>query len=248
MFWYIAGAIGGAAALYEGGKVIVKHVEASGKKTGAGGVAGAKPITPPGAAQTPGVVALPISPAVTDGDPLHTAARGLLTALGTLPPSHGSNPAVAAFQAAYNATNPPTKLKVDGEYGPKCQAALQSVIAPARAPANFFAGSSPTVVQTPPILAAPALPNVDVTGAANILASAVSLPKGSDRRVTTFQHAYNQTQGVLHLAEDGKYGGSTQGALQSVLDYMGTGLTAPTNPFGAVVPAPSYPPNVIELG
>jgi hypothetical protein len=247
MFWWIVGILGGGAAVVETGRVIVKHVE-SGKPTAKGGARGAKPIAPPGTPQPAGVVALPIAPVMSDGDALHTSARALLTALATTAPSSGSNPAVSAFQTAYDATNPPVKLKVDGKYGPKCQAALQSVIAPALAPSNFFAGSAPVKVQTPPIQAAPAIPNVDVTGAANILAAVVSLPKSSDRRVTTFQHAWNATPGVLHLAEDGKYGGSSQGALQSVLDYMGTGLQAPKNPFGPVVPAPSYPPNVLELG
>jgi hypothetical protein len=251
MFWYLALGLVGAGALAEGASAVYKHEKA--KKTAPSGgksKTGASPVAPPGVPQPGGAVAIPVSPAVQDGDGLHNAARNLLTSLGTTGASTAKNPMVSLFQSAYNTTNPPTRLKPDGVYGVKTQAALQSVIAPAAAPSpapGATVSTGPVRVQTPPVVAAPPIGNVDINSAASTLAALVAIPKTSDRRVSTFQAAYNMTPGVQHLAVDGKYGGATQGALQAVLDSLGTGMQAPKNPFGPMVSAPGFPPISIEL-
>ena len=211
-------------------------------------------VTPPGAPQPAGTILLPPSPVVNDGDALHTAARALLTTLAATPPSKEFVPAVAVFQQAYNGRGPVVKLKPDGKYGGKCQAALQSVIAPAVAPTSAYgallAGApGPVRVARPPVTAAPPMTNVGINQAATVLASAAGLTKSSDPRVSTFQRAYNLTPGVLHLVEDGKYGGSTKTSLQSVLNWLGQGGMAPPSPFplGAIVNLPVYPPGGADL-
>jgi hypothetical protein len=247
VFWKLLLLVGGTGTAYAGGNALYRkfaHHEQSGKK----------PIAPPGAAQTGTTVATPPSPGAKDGDALHSAARVALTALATNGATQVALPGVSAFQVAYNATKPPVKLKTDGKYGAKTAAALQATIAPATAPSPLFGstnGAPPPKVAPTPIPAATPLPGLtDVTGAANALASLVVIPKTSDPRVSAFQAAYNRTPNITHLVQDGKYGGSTQGALQAVLDYMGAGQTAPQNLFGPVVAEPSYPPDadVLELG
>src|SRR5208283_1625396 len=153
MFWYVLGAIAGGAGLVEGYRLVVKH----------GGDA-AHPILPPGVPQPGGTVLLPVTNSV-DGDALHLAARGLLTALSVVLPGKTSIPAVLALQVAYNATNPPVKLKADGIYGAKTQAVVQSLVAPSLAPKNAFGASggsraahTPVVVAKPPVLAALPMP------------------------------------------------------------------------------------------
>jgi hypothetical protein len=84
------------------------------------------------------------------------------------------------------------------------------------------------------VRAAAPTPGLTLAAAATILASVTTLTKASDPRVRAFQDAYNQSPGVTHLVPDGKYGGSTQGALQSVLTAMDSALQAPPNPFGAI--------------
>ena len=257
MFWYVAGALAGGGALYGGVRYLTghsasKHGLAAGKET---------QMTGPGQPLLPGTLALPVTQSV-DGDALHTAARVALTALSSLTPTRAPVAGVMAFQVAYNLTNPPVKLKTDGIYGAKTQAALQSVIGSAVAPQAFV--SHPGVkVGKPPIKAAPPkavvplaatesvptqplpglgfTPKLDVAGAANVLAGLVAIPKTSDSRVSTFQAAYNLVPGVLQLAVDGKYGPSSQGALQSVLNWMGQGGVAPRNPFGGTVPSYTFP-------
>lgn len=251
MFWYAMLGLVGAGALAEGASAIYKHEKAK-KVAPVGGKSktGASPIAPPGVPQPGGAIAIPVAPAVQDGNALHNAARNLLTSLGTTGASTAKNPMTSLFQSAYNATNPPTKLKADGLYGAKTQAALQSVIAPAIAPtpaAGATVSTGPVRVQTPPVVAAAPIGNVDINSAATALSALVAIPKTSDRRVSTFQSTYNMTPGVQHLAVDGKYGGATQGALQAVLDSLGTGIQAPKNPFGPMVAAPSFPPISIEL-
>jgi hypothetical protein len=214
-----------------------------GQSAGQGVVAAAAPIQPPYVPQPRGTVLLPAPPPMQDGDPLHTAATNLLTYLTTQPPSGGPMPLVGAFQKAYNATLPAVPLATDQKYGAKTQTALQATISPATAPAPAYSGGARPA--PPPVPAAPPLANVDVTGAAEILASAGQLPKSSDRRVSTFQLAYNTRIGASgrHLIEDGKYGAATQAACQAVCDWMGTGLVAPPNPFGAPMGAkPKFPP------
>lgn len=246
MLWKLLLLVGGTGVAYAGGNALRDHLA---KKS-----SDKKPVSPAGTPQGGPVVALPVNPNAKDGDALHTAARGALTALASNGAAKVSLPAVAAFQTAYNATKPAVKLRTDGEYGAKTQAALQATIAPATAPSALFGstnGAPPPKVALPPIQAATPLPGLnDVTGAASVLAALVTIPKTSDPRVSAFQKAYNATPNILQLAQDGKYGGSTQGALQAVLDYMGAGQTAPANLFGPVVPEPSYPPNadVLELG
>jgi hypothetical protein len=215
----------------------------------------ASPITPPGLPQPSGVIAIPSPPASSSAanDPLHQAARTLLTKLSGMAPSKAPFPECRAFQNTWNLSNPSTRLNPDGKYGGKCQAALQSLIAPAIAPANFFpggtapvaSGGGPVVVAKPLVPVAPATPGMTLSQAATILAAAANPGKASDTRVRSFQNAYNLTPGVTHLVPDGKYGGSTQGALQSVLDFLGGGLQAPPNAFGGVAyvgSPPIFPP------
>ncbi len=197
-----------------------------------------KPITPPGTPQPPGPVVLPSPPALIP-DSLHVSAAVLLTAVMTMSPTQAAFPQCLAFQQAYNATGPSMALATDGKYGPKTQAALQSIMAPAVAPGNFF--PSATQVPGPPVPAPAPTTGVTVQDAAAVLVAMGSIPKASDGRVTTFQHAYNAHPVSLKLAEDGKYGPLSQAALQSVLDYVGNGQTAPKNPYGTVGVIPAFP-------
>lgn len=59
--------------------------------------------------------------------------------------------------------------------------------------------------------------------------------------VLDFQRQYN-TEGQVHLAEDGKYGRGTHGALQRVLDTSGIGGTAPASCFASPPRKPSTTP------
>jgi hypothetical protein len=198
-----------------------------------------QPIQPPGVPQPLGMVSLPAPPPMTPS--MQSAVQNLLTYLNTSTPEAGPIPQVKAFQNAFNFSGPSTPLKPDGKYGPKTQAAFQAAIAPAQAPAHHFptAGS---VAAPPSIPAAKPIQGLDVRGAAMVLANIKGpMPKSSDPRVSTFQNAYNQTPGVLHLVVDGKYGGSAQGALESVLNWMGTGLVAPPNSFGLAIVRPAHP-------
>jgi hypothetical protein len=196
------------------------------------------PITPPGQPQPPGPVMIPVPPLVIP-DAVHLAAAQLLTALATGGPTQNPIPACLNFQNAWNGVNPSQSLATDAKYGPKTQAALQSIISPATAPGNYF----PSNVQVPgPANPAPApTTGVDVQSAAHTLvAMGATIPTASDGRVTTFQHAYNLHPVAVKLTEDGKYGPMSQAALQSVLNYSGGG-TAPKNGYGAVGAIPSFP-------
>jgi hypothetical protein len=234
--------VGGALALIAG----TAAVESSGKKPKKSKADGptkhlsaprlpltTAPIQPAGIPQPAGYVSLPAPPPTTTS--LQSAAQNLVTYLARTTPGKASVPAVQAFQTAYNMSGPSTTLKSDGIYGPKTQAALQSVMGGAPAPAHFVPSGA---VAAPPLIpAAKPIAGVSVTGAAQVLANLTSIPKTSDSRVSTFQNAYNQYAAV-HVIADGKYGGATQGALQSVLDFMGTGGQAPKNPFGLAVVRP----------
>jgi hypothetical protein len=227
------------------------------------------PVQPAGKAQPPGAVAQPAPPPVTDGDPLHTTARLVLTALKN-GATRNPVPAVRNFQVAYNGTRPPPAipLATDGKYGPKCQAALQATLGSAPVPENAFGGANVPGLQAhaaapqgsanvgritvagPAVAPASPLPS-SIQQAASVLAGLSYLPKTSDVRVATFQKAYNATSGVLQLPVDGKYSGATQAALQSVLNWMGSGQQAPANAFGMVAyvgSPPVYPPGQAELG
>jgi len=202
------------------------------------------PIQPAGVPQPRGMVQTPAPPAPSAA--LTNAARAVLTYFATSQPARGSVPQVKTFQSLYNSNGPQMPLNPDGIYGPKTQAALQSVVGSAPVPAHIL---PVTVMAAPPAIpAAKPVAGFDVTGAATILANMAAtqsgsrFPKTSDKRVSTFQAAYNTTPGVLHLAVDGKYGPGTQAALQSVLNWMGTGMQAPDNPFGAPPKSiPTYP-------
>lgn len=236
MWLYVAGAAAALAAGYAavtGGKKKKDAKPAAPTQTGAVPLQTA-PIQPAGIPQPRGMTSLPT---VVPSAGLTQAARVLLTYLNTNTPGRGPIPAVQAFQTAYNMSGPSTTLKSDGVYGPKTQAALQATVGSAPVPGHFL---SATVTVAPPVIpAATPVVGYDVTGAATVLANMTAkqsgsfFPKTSDKRVSTFQAAYNQTPGVLHLAVDGKYGPGSQAALQSVLNWMGTGMQAPDNPFGA---------------
>ena len=198
-------------------------------------------VTPPGTPQPPGIVIPPpVSAPATD--PVHSAAADLLTYLNTNPvPSQSPIAAVSNFQGAFNRVSTSTTLAVDGLYGAKTQAALQAIITPAVAPANFFpaSGATSAVPSTP---AAPPDTSVDVNSAAEALVSMGSIPKASISAVTTFQHAYNSHSPTQQLTEDGKYGPLSQAALQSVLNFNGGGEKAPNNPYGAApTTIPTFP-------
>ncbi len=88
------------------------------------------PATVPDTAQMPDVTTIvPGVGPVTPTDPLHTAASTLLAKIkaGGMP-VHTFVQEVNDFQVAYNATNPSTKLGVDGKYGPLTTTALMSIV------------------------------------------------------------------------------------------------------------------------
>lgn len=194
------------------------------------------PVSPPGAPQQPGIVTPPPNSA-SASDPVHAAAAALVQYLISNPCTQQSFAACSSFQGAFNAVSS-TKLVVDGKYGPKSQAALQSVIAPAIAPPNCFpeTGATAAVPMNP---APPPNPNVDVYTAASNLVAMKTIPRAAIAQVTTFQHAWNAHGGSTHLVEDGKYGPLSQGALQATINAMGSGQAAPKNPYG---PAPTSIP------
>ncbi len=200
---------------------------------------GLTPVTPPGKPQPPGIV-LPPPHSASGDDPVHAAAAALVQAIqgmGSAPT--GSFAACSNFQGAFNAVSS-TKLATDGIYGPKSQAALQSVITPAVAPPNML-GTGATAA-TPAVPAPPPDTSVDVFTAASNLVAMGSIPKASIAAVTTFQHAYNGHGPAQALTEDGKYGPMSQAALQSVINAMGSGQSAPKNPYGAALPSiPTFP-------
>lgn len=200
------------------------------------------PVAPPGVPQPPGTVEPPYNPTVPATDPVHAAAAKLMSTLSGMSATQQPFADCSNFQGAFNATTPPpsTPLATDGRYGPKTQAALQSVVAPAFAPSNFFPSSGANSA-VPSAGAAPANPNVDVNTAANTLvAYGSSIQKGSLSDVTTFQHAYNLTGPAQPLTEDGKYGPMSQAALQSVLNASGSGAQAPSNGYGPVGTIPMF--------
>lgn len=185
----------------------------------------------------------PAHPAVSAS--MHDVAAALLErAKRGLSESEVSSEA-HAFQQAYNQTNPKVTLSVDGKYGPKTQAALQSVISPAGAP--------PALSKHGRVQASPVAPPADVaaepddamsqdiqTSAANLsdfFASGAAM--GSFTPVATFQRAWNQVKPNDLLVENGQYGPKVEAALNAVISYYENtqGLTmqpAPANPYGAV--------------
>lgn len=239
--WLGAGVLGiGGWELYERKQDRKRLASAHSPEQGV--TATSAPLMPPLVPQPRGTIQLPAPPPMVDGDALHTAATLLLTVLNTRGPSPGPVTEVGGFQRAYNATGPTTPLATDARYGAKTQTALAATIAPAVAPAPLHPGGARPA--PPPVPAALPIPNVDVTGAAGVLAALATLPRTSDPRVSTFQRAYNVRigSGGKHLIEDGKYGASSQAACQAVLNWMGTGLQAPPNGFGTPIGAiPAFP-------
>lgn len=240
--------LGGCAWLYEHEKgkggtkhglpsslVPPGHPVAGLPSSGAGAPIG---ITPPGVSQPPGVVISPV-PMQNVPDAVHDAAAKVLQFFGTMGVTSGVNTLVHAFQSAYNATGHGTALATDGKYGPKTQAALQSVVSPAIAPQ---ASSAHPVAQPKPAPAPDPSMVGDIATAANALV-AFGSKKGSFKEVTTFQAAWNAHPGNAPLVVDGKYGGNSQIALQAVLNWMATGGQAPPSAYGPTTkPVPTFTP------
>jgi hypothetical protein len=206
-------------------------------------------ITPPGVIQPSGsLISLP--PMQNVSNALHDAAAALVQSLTTFGVQKGVFvQEVKTFQDAYNVeSGVKTKLAADGKYGPKGQAALQSVITPAVAPSSE---SGTPVVQ--PLNPAPAADPVAVNDigaatAALVSAFAKGARKGSIPQVVTFQQAWNAHPQMTAVVPDGKYGGNTEVAVQSVLNWMAqSGVSpspiAPKNAYGKVSkPIPVFTP------
>ncbi len=189
-------------------------------------------LTPPGVPQPPGqVISLP--PVKAPADPLQVAAAALMQGLQNGTVGTGPSPLTQSFQSAYNAyAKPSVPLGVDAKYGPKSQAALQSVVTPAIAPQASLAHP----VVSPAVPAAPANPTITnpQQAASDLLTFFASgAKKGSFPQVSTFQAAWNSVPGNTPLIVDGKYGANGQAALQGLLTWMGTTTPAPKNAYGA---------------
>lgn len=211
-------------------------------------------ITPAGKPQPPSIViSQPPMPTEVVSSALHDAAAHLIQ-LGERQSlkTTVSDATVLAFQKAYNANRPPVALALDGKYGPKCQAALQSVVSPAVAPVPNAPPGMPIAVVAAPTggvaAANPALVN-NVLEAGNNLARyfAGTGKKGSFGPVTTFQTAWNQHRSNKPLVVDGKYGPSGEAALQAVFNWSasdagGPPNAAPKNAYGARIPVPVFVP------
>ena len=198
-------------------------------------------LTPPGVPQPAGQL-LSLPPVTNPSDALTTAAAALMQGIQTGSVGASFNPLTQGFQSAFNANaKPTTPLKVDGKYGPKCHAALQSVVAPAIAP--MASAAHPVVVPATPA-AAPMLGVNPQQAASDLLTFfAAGAQKGSLPQVSTFQAAWNSSGSTPPLVVDGKYGGKAQAALQGLLTWMGSGQPAPQNLYGA-----SKPPYTFSSG
>ncbi len=222
-----------AFGLYEGAKWLLGSPTAVTHVTSGGATPpGVPPVVVPSPA---GPVPAPIAAPVIQVPPqsqIATAAATFLQYLNQSGVSASSTSACRVFQNSFNLTSPPTLLQTDGIYGAKTQAALQGCIAPATAPQNAIGG---TVIPSGPPAATPnpSLVN-DVSAAAQaLLAMGSPIPESSNSTVSAFQTAYNSHPVAAQLVVDGKYGPKTQVALQSVLDWIENGDTAPTGGYGA---------------
>jgi len=192
-------------------------------------------LTPPGVSQPPGVV-VSLPPVRVVPPALHDAAAELLSQLLAGAPAPG---VTSGFQSHFNAlARPAVKLAVDDRYGPKTQAALQSVVTPAVAPPGSVGPTGlPLVPVALPAQPAPQ-PNpaiVDVFQAAADLAQALAGGgrKGSIPQVATFQAAWNARPSASpRLVPDARYGPNTQAALAAVLAASDSGDVAPQNAYG----------------
>lgn len=216
---------------------------------GAPRVTGSATIKGPGETQpSDKIVAQPKAPRAV-ADQLHDVAAALLQRAAEGLNESDVSPEVSAFQASYNAVHPVTPLHVDGRYGKKTQAVLQSVIAPAAAPAPLGAARrAPFVAPPSPKAAAPSSSASDINGAVNGVLRLFSdrASQGSFSEVTAFQNAWNALKADNPLVANGIYNPKTEAALNAVLAYvahtnnMSTGQ-APPNAYGPALETLSFP-------
>lgn len=114
----------------------------------------------------------------------------------------------------------------------------------------MFPASSPRFPLARRLGAVTLTPDLNAAATALVAALASSCPTTPFDDCSTFQQAYVTAGGswtdlsVKGTAPDGLYGPSTQNALQSVLDAMGNGGTAPNACVGAGTTVPSLSPTV----